>query len=892
MARSETVQTLGQMTVSVSGTINLVKWPNQSGGNGSGYGSFSFTNTYGPGTSFGSSVIASGVSPSSWHQMNGNPYLFSSTPSVVIKATGGATSDDNFKSGATTCQVLLSRNTAGKNGDGTTSSASLSVTQNTVSYSMAQSTVWYYTVTFNDGAGNVLKTQEVRSGGTATAPSNPTRTGYSFNGWSGSYSNVTSDREITATWNIKYKTIRLSYEANGGSFVTGTTQQSDRVQEGTNATFSLIDSPIPPSNKYFVGWLVNGSTYGVGESVSLSSSATATAQYADISRHSIGMRTSTDGLGQLATIKPEPIETVGEEKYWADDVDVVVMPSSVRGYDLDRIVFFEKGKATSIKEVVGSSPFTLDAATRDGRDIVMEFRYAPKTYNFGVSVDAASVGKVTASVSPSSGVPYNNQVTFSATGIAEGYAFSAWYNSDGSQRSTKASYVISAQENLSLSARCKVVCTLDIEYSDEEGDKRSCSFTVGNMAYELGSDIPVELGSSFSYVLNLGNRVGDEKWCLDKITERGSSTPLAYGASGEIKPTAPRYLVAHLASKAATTKILTVNTGVFAQEVSSEGSPYERKWPKDESLVQLTAPYTFQGNVTILEDGDRDPNNPIPDGQYSNAFDGGVQYVRLTVPAKVWFGTDASDKSEQSFRGFYSPDGTMIPSENGNGLSCLLLMASNRSVWVLYGSTTRVVFSVGFASGGNAAMGSVSIESLTDTEEGASIADDGLSANVLQGYKATVRATPSNGYEFVGWYDSDFAVGEPMSTNASYEYTVLAKSMIFAKFRKARNQVCVWEGSNKNKVMTWTSKTHVMSRPFDPVAARVDATSYEGSVGLNVRTMSSPESELSREHQILVSSQDGRRLPRIRPERFVNFTVTASEEVNAVIIGTNMAEVN
>jgi uncharacterized repeat protein (TIGR02543 family) len=57
-----------------------------------------------------------------------------------------------------------------------------------------------YVVTFIDGFGAALSTQLVESGQSAKPPSNPTRNGYTFDGWSGSYTNVTGDRNITAKW--------------------------------------------------------------------------------------------------------------------------------------------------------------------------------------------------------------------------------------------------------------------------------------------------------------------------------------------------------------------------------------------------------------------------------------------------------------------------------------------------------------------------------------------------------------------------------------------------------------------------------------------------------------------------------------------------------------------
>lgn len=66
----------------------------------------------------------------------------------------------------------------------------------------AKHNVNYYTVTWKDYNGATLKTESVAYLGNGTPPSNPTRAGYTFNGWSGQYYGITGNVTITATYNI------------------------------------------------------------------------------------------------------------------------------------------------------------------------------------------------------------------------------------------------------------------------------------------------------------------------------------------------------------------------------------------------------------------------------------------------------------------------------------------------------------------------------------------------------------------------------------------------------------------------------------------------------------------------------------------------------------------
>ncbi len=57
-----------------------------------------------------------------------------------------------------------------------------------------------FKVTFVDGQGNTLKTETVEKGKAAKPPANPTRKGFTFEGWDKDFSNITSDLTVTAQW--------------------------------------------------------------------------------------------------------------------------------------------------------------------------------------------------------------------------------------------------------------------------------------------------------------------------------------------------------------------------------------------------------------------------------------------------------------------------------------------------------------------------------------------------------------------------------------------------------------------------------------------------------------------------------------------------------------------
>ena len=109
-----------------------------------------------------------------------------------------------------------------KNSSGTVSFSNLVYT---VTYEVPKPT---YTVTFVDWNGTVLKTETITEGASATAPSNPTRDGYTFVGWDKGFTNITSNLEVIAQYeknktniNINIGTTSLSKVYVGDKKIVG-----------------------------------------------------------------------------------------------------------------------------------------------------------------------------------------------------------------------------------------------------------------------------------------------------------------------------------------------------------------------------------------------------------------------------------------------------------------------------------------------------------------------------------------------------------------------------------------------------------------------------------------------------------------------------------------------
>ena len=108
----------------------------------------------------------------------------------------------------------------------------------------AQYEINTYAVTFQDWDESVLKTETVEHGSNATPPADPSRTGYTFAGWSGSYSNVQAAATITALYDINHYTVTFQY-------TNGTVIAQQSVAYLGSATPPANPSPLDPDTVFY-----------------------------------------------------------------------------------------------------------------------------------------------------------------------------------------------------------------------------------------------------------------------------------------------------------------------------------------------------------------------------------------------------------------------------------------------------------------------------------------------------------------------------------------------------------------------------------------------------------------------------------------------------------------
>lgn len=168
----------------------------------------------------------------------------------------------------------------------------------------------------------------------------------------------------------------------------------------------------------------------------------------------------------------------------------------------------------------------------------------------------------------------------------------------------------------------------------------------------------------------------------------------------------------------------------------------------------------------------------------------------------------------------------------------------------------------------------------SDTESGEYL----FSSTYAPDTVVTLIASPVNGYKFDGWYLD----GVKQSSSTSYSYKIEGSVTFLAKFVKDTDAIFEWEGSNENKSLIWRSRRHMSSQPINLTSGMVCADGYPVKLSVNHASSPNPSDNAWRKAEIIVNNQDPRRLPMLRPEKYVEIQVISKHPVLRIGASSSM----
>lgn len=197
-----------------------------------------------------------------------------------------------------------------------------------------------YTIRFLDWDDTVLKSESMLEGQTPTPPTNPTRIGYNFTGWSPSITTVSQDQDYTAQYvesSTPVYTVRfLDYD--------GTVLKSTLYEQG--------DTIVPPSNPTREGYNFTGWSPNLPSGATASQDQDYTAQYSAVSQDPTTVTLKINGVDF------EPGSTITLSGYSGDNASYEIgqsfIPNNVYGSWTNTIPYGSFVRSFTLSSTKGS----------------------------------------------------------------------------------------------------------------------------------------------------------------------------------------------------------------------------------------------------------------------------------------------------------------------------------------------------------------------------------------------------------------------------------------------------------------------------------------------------------------------------------------------------------
>lgn len=731
-----------------------------------------------------------------------------------------------------------------------------------------------YTIVFepNNGSG-VMNAQSITYGCSEKISKNKfTRDGYLFAGWSTTpdgdveYLDEADENRMAeaagdtvtlyAVWKRPNVTITNLHPECGSLSLFSVSenkkvadQLSDGVlaYQGTEGKIYRVDAEVSSDLYAVKGVYVDGEYINPYQFTLGADAIERDFYFKEKSLYTINLTATPEGNSAAVT---SPAESDKDGKYVEGRV-ITITGTPSPGYKLKAASIFDADKNLPIGDFdnIENNSFTIDGGITCNLRIACVF--VKVDYDISISVDEKSMDAISGVTAKIGGLnvltaTYGDTVTFEAD-ITGGYQFGGWY-ADGKLVSEVNPYNHTVTGGINLVAKAKVTVNLSIEHINNRDDIEpinSCSLIVDEIEVSTPHSLDVILGESFSYALSLGALTDEtsETWKFDAWYS--GETALPYRKDDTITPTGNLSMTAKVTS-APIERTLSVS---FVNEETSDS-------------VNVT------DNAIKISPA---PKSKVVDGSTVTFVFEGTQEVQITFADEI-AANESLAFSKVVIGGAEFADSVFTYLLNGD-----------IEATAYYGSEGERTTSIDFTTGSDRTMGEIVIDGNSSVTEAMPI-----SIVKNRGEEVAITAQSKNGYKFVGWYLNASGIGDPYVKSAAVSLKVTTNRTLYAKFVQDPNAVYEWEGSNENKMMTWRSKTYEATKPFNPSACRVDTTGYP-VWKMSVEMFSAPDAAPTAVATLTnVRSQDSRRLPIRRMERYMQVAMENNNEVDAVFVGTSM----